>query len=214
MLDTSFERPLGDAGNPDSWPFSVRIERVPGASARAVVEGRYDNLEAFIQAADELRRQGAGALVTTCGFLVRHQAALSAASPVPLETSPLLHFNRLQSLHANGRVAILTIDPASLDVTVRRAAAIADDALVFGLPSDAHFVRAILAADESLDVATAEDEWVTLACRVQSLHPDIACWLFECANMPPYSEAVTRATGLPVYDTLVMGGELWRRSCQ
>lgn len=214
MLDTTFARPPGDAGNASSWPFSVRIERVSGAHARQVVDGSYDGLQAFIDAAMKLEQDGAGALITTCGFLVRHQRAFAAATHVPIETSPLMHFGRLQDMAALGRVAILTIHPPALDSTIRQAAGIPDDALIFGPAAGSHFVRAILDADEPLDVERAEAEWVALALAVQRQHPDIAGWLFECANMPPYSQAVSRATGLPVFDTLVMGRELHARTCR
>jgi hypothetical protein len=48
-----------------------------------------------------------------------------------------------------------------------------------------------------------------LALNCQRDHPEIGLWLFECANMPPYAAAVTRATGLPVYDALTLGRELF-----
>jgi len=213
MLDTTFARPPGDAGNAASWPFAVHIERVPGAYARQVVDGSYDGLPAFAAAARALAAQGAAAIITTCGFLVRHQAALAAAVAVPVETSPLLHHARLQAATA-GRVAILTIDAAALNPQIRHSAGIAADALVFGPARDSHFVRAILDGSEALDVARAADEWVALALDVQRRHPDIGHWLFECANMPPYAGAVAAATGLPVYDTLTMGRALHARACR
>ena len=37
--------------------------------------------------------------------------------------------------------------------------------------------------------------------------------VFECANMPPYADAVRRATGLPVFDALTMGRNLHAGTC-
>ena len=51
MLDTTFARPIGDAGNAVSWPFPVLIERVLGAFAEPVVTGRFDDVQLFIDAA-------------------------------------------------------------------------------------------------------------------------------------------------------------------
>ena len=211
MLDTQFLRPLGDIGNPDSWPFPVLIERANGAFAQPVVSGTYAGIESFIEAGQRLVERGACAVTTTCGFLVRHQQALETALAVPVHASSLLSYRALQhKLDESRQVAILTIDRAALDPSVRAAAGIPDDALIFDLPVESHFRRAMLHSAFPLDPQTAEDEWVSLARSVQSAHPDIGQWLFECANMPPYSRAVADATGLAVYDALTMGNALYR----
>ena len=211
MLDTQFLRPLGDVGNPDSWPFPVIIERVDGAVAQAVVSGIYEAAEPFIEAGQRLVERGACAVTTTCGFLVRHQRALEAALTVRVQTSTLLSYSALQQkLGKSRRVAILTIDKAALDSPVRAAANIPDDALIFDLPAESHFRRAIFDAVLPLDPPAAEREWVSLALSVQRAHPHIGQWLFECANMPPYASAVADATGLVVYDALAMGSALYR----
>ncbi len=211
MLDTQFLRPLGDAGNPDSWQFPVIMERVNGAFAQPVVSGTYAEIESFINAGQRLVAAGACAVTTTCGFLVRHQHALEAVLGIPVRTSTLLSYNALQlKLGKSHRVAILTIDKAALDRSVRAAAGIPDEALIFDLPGESHFRRAILESAFPLDLPTAQHEWVSLALSVQRAHPDVGQWLFECANMPPYAAAVAAATGLPVYDALAMGDALYR----
>ncbi len=211
MLDTQFLRPLGDAGNPNSWPFPVIIERVDGAFAQPVVSGAFEEIELFIDAGRRLVDRSACAVVTTCGFLVRHQRALQLAIAVPVRTSTLLSYRALRrKLGGSRQVAILTISKAALNSSVRRAAGIPDDALIFDLPDQSHFRRAILDAEFPLDPATAQHEWLRLAESVQRAHPSVGLWLFECANMPPYSRAVAEATGLPVYDALSMGKALYQ----
>jgi hypothetical protein len=209
MLDTSFVRPLGDAGNPASWPFPVLLERAHGAFAAPVVTGRFADIEPFIEAGRRLVLRGARAITTTCGFLVRHQQRLQSEFTVPVLTSTLTQFVRLQATLDGPRVAVLTIDAAALDPSVRAPAAIPEDALVFALPRGSHFVSAILGGTVSLDIVRAQSEWVNLAVNCQREHPDIGLWLFECANMPPYTAAVAQATGLPVYDALQLGCELY-----
>ena len=210
MLDTQFLRPLGDVGNPESWPFPVIVERVDGAFARPVVSGTYVGIELFVEAGQRLVERGACAVTTTCGFLVRHQRALETALAVQVRTSTLLSWGGLQQkLGASRRVAILTIDKAALDATVRAAAGIPDDVLIFDLPGESHFRRAILGAACPLNPPTAEGEWVSLALSAQRAHPGIGQWLFECANMPPYAGAVADATGVAVYDALAMGKALY-----
>lgn len=210
MLDTTFSRPLGDAGNAASWPFPVLIERVSGAFAQPVVSGRFNDVRPFIAAGRRLVEHGACAIATTCGFLVRHQQRLQNEFTVPVLTSTLTQFARLQAeLGPDRSVAILTIDAGALDSSLRAIASIPDEALVFALPRHSHFVAAILDASVALNTVRAEHEWVTLAEACLRDHPCVGLWLFECANMPPYAAAVARATRLPVYDALTLGRGLY-----
>ena len=210
MLDTTFARPMGDAGNAASWPFPVLIERVSGAFAAPVVTGQFEDVQPFVDAGHKLISCGACAITTTCGFLVRLQQKLQSELTVPVLTSTLTQFARLQAkVGTDHRVAILTIDAGALDSPVRAVAGIPDDALIFALPSDSHFVSAILHASVALDTVLAEREWVALAETCLRHHPSIGLWLFECANMPPYAAAVSRVTGLPVYDALTLGRGLY-----
>jgi hypothetical protein len=210
MLDTSFARPLGDAGNAASWPFPVLIERVPGAFAEPVVTGQFANVRPFIEAGRILVERGALALTTTCGFLVRYQRRLQSEFTVPVLTSTLTQFTRLQAeIGPDRNVAVLTIDAGALDSSVRAVAGIPPDALIFALPRNSHFVSAILDASVALDTVRAEREWVALAATCLHDYPSIGLWLFECANTPPYAAAVCRVTGLPVFDALTLGRELY-----
>jgi hypothetical protein len=212
MLDTSFARPLGDAGNPDSWPFPVLVERVPGAFAQPVVMGHFNDTRPFVEAGHRLVERGAIALTTTCGFLVRQQQPLQSEFTVPVLTSTLTQFARLQAALGRQRVAILTIDAERLDASVRLAANIPEGTLMFSLPFNSHFFSAILGGTVALNTFQAEREWVNLAVSCQRKHPEIGLWLFECANMPPYATAVSRATRLPVYDALTLGRELFAKA--
>jgi hypothetical protein len=209
MLDTNFARPVGDAGNPDSWPFPVLIERVPRAYAGVVVAGRFENISAFLQSAQSLRENGANSIISTCGFLARIAQFNWAKIDCAVCTSTLFKFNELQArLPTEKRVAILTIDRASFDEAIFSNCAIPRDTIIASPARTSHFCRAILDESEPLDVARAEVEWIEVALATQRAHPEIGYWLFECANMPPYRDAVERATGVRVYDVLHLGIEL------
>jgi len=54
---------------------------------------------------------------------------------------------------------------------------------------------------EAVDTLKVEPGMVELAKRVVSKHPVVAI-LMECTELPPYSDAVRAATGLPVWDAL------------
>jgi hypothetical protein len=171
--------------------------------ADATVLGTSLSLQSFLDAANSLIERGACAITSTCGFLIRHQDALARALSVPVSVSSLSHFQALATAHTH--VAILTINARAIDAAARIAAKLPTDAAILDLPESSHFAQAILHDRGELDVDTARTEWVELALRAKRDHPQIRAWLFECANMPVYSEAVAQATGLPVYDTLTHG---------
>lgn len=209
-LDTTFERTVGDAGNPASWPFPVHIEVVAGAQARPTVEGRID-LAPFVAAMHRCEAAGVTAVITTCGFLAREQRALASASRVPVATSALLAYPMLRARWAAepaARIGILTISAEAFDAALARAAGLDAQAIVVGLPHDGVFARVFLDATAPLDAAALTAEIVAVACAAVEAQPAITGWLLECANMPPYRRAIAAATGRPVYDALSLGLDL------
>ncbi len=54
------------------------------------------------------------------------------------------------------------------------------------------------------DVAETEAAVVRVAVKLQEDNPDLGAIVLECTEMPPYADAIRRATGLPVFDPLDM----------
>jgi Asp/Glu/hydantoin racemase len=215
MLDTQFPRVVGDMGNARTFPFPVRYHRVTGASPDLVVRrGAAGLLDAFVDGARALEREGAGAITTNCGFLVKFQREMAAAVRVPVFTSslllvPLVH----RMLPAGRRVGLLTVNAATLTAEHLAGAGITRDVplAVAGLETEKEFTRVLLGDELELDVDLAREEHVRVARRLVAEHPDVGAIVLECTNMPPYSADIQRATGLPVFDivslvTLVHGG--------
>ena len=59
-----------------------------------------------------------------------------------------------------------------------------------------------VALGTAVDLPLVERGVVALARRVQRLHPNLAAFLFECTQLPPFSAAVRRASALPVWDAV------------
>ena len=199
MLDTRFPRVRGDVGNPATFDFPVRGAVVRDASPRRVVQsGEPALLEPFLEAARGLVSDGAAAISTSCGFLVRYQARLSEALDVPVWTSSLL---LVPELVARGeRVGLVTVDASALSPALLASAG-ADTSTPFaGLAPGCAFQRALLDDEPQLDVAAAEAATVEAAQNLVQRHPDITALVLECTNMPPYADAVRRATGRAVHD--------------
>ncbi|WP_114009184.1 aspartate/glutamate racemase family protein [Cohaesibacter intestini] len=210
MLDTRFERPLGDAGNPASYPFPARLAVVKGAGSLEIVrDGKPSDahIEAFIQTARQLEAEGAAALTSTCGFLITIQDELARAVAIPVLLSALCSYARIKRHHPSGRIGILTASKTALGDTALLAAGINnDDVVIEGLEQCQAFANAILRPKSQqtgpIDRPAIEQELIAKARGMMAKHHDLQAFLLECGNLPPYQQALHQATGLPVYSLL------------
>lgn len=215
MLDTAFPRLPGDLGNPATFPFPVRHAVVRGASVARVVPGDASLLPAFVDAARRLADDGCAGIATTCGFLVRHQAELARACPVPVLTSALLQLPLVERLLPRGRRAgVVTFSATDLDAATLLAAGARADTPCAGLDPDGSFARAIRDDSPVLDRDQACAQTVAVARRLLDANPDLGALVLECANMPPYRDAVHAATGLPVFDAAGLAGWFHAAVCR
>src|SRR3954451_1406872 len=211
MLDTRFPRPPGDVGNATTWPFPTQYRIVKGADPSRIMGREPDPtlLEPFLEAARDLEAHGVRAITTSCGFLAVFQRELAAAVSVPVLTSALLQVPLAARLiHPDQKVAILT---ERHDLTERHFAGAGwspEDVpvVVEALPPDAVFPTVFIGNRDESDTTVLEAEMVELARRTMREHPDVGAFVLECTNFVPYSQAMRRAAGVPVFDlyTLVM----------
>lgn len=201
-LDTAFPRLKGDVGAPDTFDFPVRHAVVPGALVDEVVHrGSDELLPRFVRAAQQLVEEGCTGIATTCGFLVRWQRDLTAELDVPVLTSPLLMLPLVQQcLPRHRRVGVVTYSAAALSPRVLEAAGADPFTPIEGVDPAGHFGRTIRNGAVHLDPARMSADVVAAARRLVSAHADLGAIVLECANMPPYRDAVVAATELPVYD--------------
>jgi hypothetical protein len=202
MLDTRFPRLPGDVGHLASWRVPVLAAVVQGATPRRVVrDGDRALLQPFVDAAHALVAQGATAITTSCGFLVRWQAELQAALPVPVWTSALLKLPELE------RPGVITVDAASLGAPELRAAGASPGTPVEGLTPGGLLQRTLLEDRPAIDAAAAEADLLAAARRLLQREPALTSLVLECTNLPPYAAALARATGLPVHHLMTLAHE-------
>jgi Asp/Glu/hydantoin racemase len=201
MLDTRFPRVPGDVGHPSTFPFPVRRRVVPGAAPAAVVRGSDPAaLAPFVAAADALVREGVAAIATSCGFLARWQRELQAALPVPVWSSALLALADLPGR----RCGVITIEAASLTPS-HFAGVGADPATpVEGIAPGSPLHRTLLEDLPHLDATDAQAQVLAAGARLLAREPGIDTLVLECTNLPPYADALRRATRLPVHDIVTL----------
>jgi hypothetical protein len=197
MLQTRFPRPLGDVGHPGTFSFPVLRQVVQGAGPERVVRERDAALLApFIDAARGLVARGCTAIGTSCGFLALWQRELQAALPVPVWTSSLLQLCE----QPGSRCGVITIDAASLTPAHFHAVGADPATPVEGITPGSALQQTLLLDLPQLDQADAERQVLAAGERLLARQPSIDTLVLECTNLPPYAQALRRATGRRVLD--------------
>ncbi len=201
MLDAQFPRIPGDMGNALTWPFPVLYRIVRDASPDRVVRHRAEGmLDAFIEAAEDLVKDGVDGITTNCGFLSLFQKELSQALPVPVATSSLMQVEMVNRILSSGkRAGVLTISASTLTSDHLIAAGVPADTPIGSTEGGQEFTRAILGNELTLDVDKARQDNIEAALALQNQNPDLGAIVLECTNMCPYAADIQRATGLPVF---------------
>ncbi len=201
MLDAQFPRIPGDMGNALTWPFPVHYRIVRDASPDRVVRHRAEGmLEVFIDAAQELVRDGVDGITTNCGFLSLFQKELAQAVPIPVATSSLMQVEMVNRILPEGkRAGVLTISASTLTKDHLLSANVPLDTPIGTTEGGHEFTRAILGNELRLDVQKAREDNVQAARALVSDNPGLGAIVLECTNMCPYASDIQQATGLPVF---------------
>ncbi|WP_170336568.1 aspartate/glutamate racemase family protein [Ruegeria arenilitoris] len=201
MLDAQFPRIPGDMGNALTWPFPVLYRIVRDASPDRVVRHRAEGmLEVFIDAAQELVRDGVDGITTNCGFLSLFQKELAQAVPVPVVTSSLMQVEMVNRILPEGkRAGVLTISASTLTKDHLLSANVPLDTPIGTTEGGHEFTRAILGNELRLDVQKAREDNVQAARALVSDNPGLGAIVLECTNMCPYASDIQQATRLPVF---------------
>lgn len=189
--------------HPATFDFPLISETVPGAWVKRVVPGDPALEQACIVTARRLVERGAAAISSTCGFFIRHQAAVAASVNVPVALSSLLLVpTLLRQLPPAAKLAVVTFDSTQFS----------DDML--GLDNPVARERVVIGGVEGSKVwecemnipriptgaADIEPDVAACIARLRAKHPEISAILFECTCFPVVASAIRRITGLPVFD--------------
>lgn len=202
MLDSRFPRIVGDIGNAKTWKFPVLYEVVEGFRPdKAVLNLEMQDIEPFIEAAYKLERRGVKAIATSCGFLAMFQEELVKRVNVPVFTSAMVMLPMLCRM--SGKVLVLS---ANSDTLTNRhlQAACGDlsslDYKIIGTQDEENFTDFTVYNWPEVDTDLCEREILSTIRKELLQDNSYKCILLECTNMPPYSDAIRKEFGLPVFD--------------
>ena len=210
MLDTAFERILGDAGNPDSYHMPAKTAVIRKAGSTDIVRnGKPDPVlvTAFCEAAQRLEAEGAVAITSTCGFLITAQQDIARSVQIPVMVSALSLFSLIRDLHGGRPIGIITASNAHLGSEVLAAARInPHQTAIAGMQDVEAFASSILVPKsqqaKTIRQSKIQSAVVNKAIELYRSVPEMAAILLECGNLPPYAQAIKTATGKPVYTIL------------
>ena len=203
MLDTIFPRIPGDIGNAYSYNFPVRYKVVKGASTDKIMgdEPDLDMLQRFIQAAQELEREGVKAITTSCGFLSPFQKKLSEAVSIPVFTSALILVPLIRAMLNNEKkIAIFTERAHRLNE--RHFNGVGWSAknipvIIKGMKENAVFPSVFIGNSPGLETEILKQEMEEMARELMADHPNTGAIVLECTNMGPFSANIQAIAGVP-----------------
>lgn len=198
----------GNSTNPASYDYDVRFHRVAGANVHTILEKPdLAVLRTMIADARMLVLQGAKAITTSCGFNAIFQQELASAVDVPVFTSSLLQVPLVRQIHGVGsEICIITANARALGPEHLKSVGIPspDGLHIVGLEQCAEWNRMFAEPDKAVDLDVIEQEVLGTARRALDAHPSIRAFVLECTDLPPYSAAIRRQSGLPVFDFITM----------
>jgi len=205
MLETHFPRIPGDIGNASSFNFPVVYKVVKGANAdRVVSQGDPALVEEFISAGKELVASGTRALVASCGFLALFQKEISEALPVPCVASSLVQLPMVHCITGGKPVGVITANSSALTHRHFLGVGAAGIPVVVEGIENSPFGQTLLRDLPEFDYEEAETAVIGAAKRLLESNRTIGAIVLECTNLPPFSEAIRRATNLPVFDIVTL----------
>jgi len=198
----------GNATNPASYPFPVRLCRIEGANVETVLENpNREVLTRMIGKARGLVSEGIKALTTSCGFNAIFQRELAEALDIPVFTSSLLQVPYLHSVLPESKsIAVITAKKAALKKEHLKAVGITEDMkiTVLGMEESPEWNKIFSSPREDVDINVIASEVLATAKNAVKNSPEIGGYVMECTDLPPFSQAVREATGKPVLDFITM----------
>jgi hypothetical protein len=198
----------GDVGNASTFSYPVLYEIAEGCTSARILDMTDRTVDqVVIAAAQRLEKHGVRAITSDCGLMLRFQKVVADSVSVPVMISSLLQLPFACSLIGSDKtLAVIGASSGRLTPELLGEAGMRPDhrVIVAGMEGTIAFRSAILEQTGVLEYEVVEQEVVRSLVGLVEKHPDIGAFLFECADLPPYSRVVRDATGLPVFDFVTM----------
>lgn len=203
-LESYFPKPEGHIKYPACFDFPVMYKTVQGATIdRLIRERDPELLKPFIEAAQELEREGVKAITGSCGFLALHQKALADAVDIPVFISSLIQVPLVsRMLKSDQKVGVVVANSDALTADHLAGVGIADEPIVVaGMQHQAQFSEVILRGETNdLDMDLFEQELTSVVEQMLADNPDVGALVLECTDLSHFAPKLQQRFNLPVFD--------------
>ncbi|MBL6994481.1 aspartate/glutamate racemase family protein [Desulfobacula sp.] len=201
------EKLPGNSTNPETFEFPLKYSRVKGANIHTILENPCQKvLQSMINEACKMEEQGIKAITTSCGFNAIFQRELAACVSIPVFTSSLMQLPLVQNMIGKRHtIGVITAKKSALSEQHLENAGVNKQMpiLIQGLEACTEWNKIFSSPDEDIEISTVENDVVESACSMMKLS-DIGAFVLECTDLPPFSNAIRQATGLPVFDFVTL----------
>lgn len=197
----------GNVQNALSFDFPVLYEVVDVPfSALMAGDSQVDNpLE---QAILRLQESGVSVIVGACGSFANWQWRVRAFAKIPVYLSIMAQVPFvLAGLPLKQKLGVVFANADAYSLRVCRECSIGNEdqsrLVIFGANEVPEFESFFTNGGEK-ESSVLEKRLVELLQLKKQQNPEIGAWLFQCSDLPPYAAAVQTATGLAVYDMVLL----------
>merc|ERR1719265_2470159 len=208
-LDYDYPPAEGDIDCPASFGYDLYYRCVPGLTFEVAQAGKFtEEVERnFSEAIKYLEMKGASAITGDCGFMMAFQIMARKIATKPVFMSALCQVPCITTaFDPNDVILVLTANGDSL----KAQKDFLNTHCGFKVDSKRFLIKGCqdlpgfdaVARGEQVDINKVQPYVVKLAMDTIEKNEDIRAVLMECTELPPYSDAVRAATGLPVWDAI------------
>jgi hypothetical protein len=208
-LDYNYPPAAGDIDCPGSYGYDVLFRVIPGLTFEMAQAGRMTPAveRSFRAGIQWLEKKGAVGITGDCGFMMAFQPIARDVATVPVFMSSMVQSPMISvAFDKYDKVVILTANSATLkpqkEILLSQCGFNVDDDrfLIVGCQDVPGFDA--VAKGGKVDVEYVTPGIVKLVKDLLKRQPTIRAILLECTELPPYSDALRQATGLPVWDAI------------
>lgn len=203
-LESYFPKPAGHIKHPASFDFPILYKTVQGATIdRLIREQDPELLKPFIEAAQELEREGVKAITGSCGFLALHQKEIADAVSVPVFMSSLIQVPLVSRFLKRGqKVGVVVANSEALTEAHLKGVGISDEPIVItGMQHQQQFAEVILRGDtKNLNMELFEEELTFVVQSMLDENPEVAAIVLECTDLSHFAPKLQNKFNLPIFD--------------
>lgn len=208
LLDGDMVWAPGSVANASSYKYPVQFQVVKDLMPLDILEPpNKHSVAQIVKAAQALERNGARVIVGACGYFIKFQDQVASAVDVPVSLSSLFQIPMiLNHLPPHKSLGVVTAIEGQVDDKMLLSSHVnsTDRITVSAINQECNFIDCGLGKTKEFIPAELEANIVETTKKMLAKYPSIGAILLECSEFPPYASAVSKATGLPVFDFISM----------